>query len=119
MAFASARRRLARTVGAARCVREPLRFAGRDLSGRARTDAYRLRGSELRAVIRHPLLDLWVLEEIFRGGGYAMPATVEQRLRSLAGPPRVLDLGAHVGLFGLWFLTRFEHARLSSFEPDP
>ena len=81
--ISSARRRLARTVGAASCVREPLRFCGRELAGRSRTDAYRVRGSGLRAVVRHPMLDMWVLEEIFRNDGYALPTTVAQRLRSL------------------------------------
>ena len=118
-AISSARKRLVRTVGAASCVREPLRFCGRELSGRRRTEAYRLRGSELRAMIRHPLLDLWVLEEIFRKRAYALPAAVEQRLRSLGRALRVLDLGGHVGLFGLWFLSLFDDARVTSFEPDP
>lgn len=117
-AISSARKRLVRTIGAASCVHEPLRFCGRELSGRPRTEAYRLRGSQLRTVIRHPLLDLWVLEEIFRKRAYAMPAAVEQRLRALGRAPRVLDLGGHVGLFGLWFLTLFDGARLTSIEPD-
>jgi FkbM family methyltransferase len=117
--ISSARRRLARTAGAARCVREPYRFCGRELSGRPRTDVYRLRGCDLRAVIRHPLLDLWVLEEIFGNRTYALPAAVEQRLRSLDRAPRVLDVGGHIGLFGLWFLSQFGEARLTSIEPDP
>jgi FkbM family methyltransferase len=117
--ISSARRRLARTVGAASCVREPLRFCARELAGRSRADVYRLRGSGLRAVIRHPLLDLWVLEEIFRGGGYELPAAVGERLRSLNRKPRVLDLGGHVGLFGLWFQSLYDGARITSFEPDP
>jgi FkbM family methyltransferase len=117
--ISSARRRLARTVGAASCVREPIRFCGRELAGRPRTDTYRLRESELRAVIRHPMLDMWVLEEIFRNDGYALPHAVDERLRALGRPPRVLDLGGHVGLFGLWFLTLFPDARITSFEPDP
>jgi FkbM family methyltransferase len=118
-AISSAPKRLMRTAGAASCVREPVRFFGRELSGRSRTDVYRLRGSELRTVIRHPLLDLWVLEEIFRNRGYALPPAVERGLRSLGRPPRVLDLGGHVGLFGLWFLSRFDNAGVVSLEPDP
>lgn len=117
--MAGVRRRVARTFGAASCVREPLRFVGRELAGRRETAEYRLRGSDLRTVIRHPLLDMWVLEEVFRDRGYTMPESVAQRLQELDHPARVMDLGGHIGLFALFALEQLPDATLTSFEPDP
>jgi FkbM family methyltransferase len=113
------RTRIARALRSAQNVREPVRFAVRELSNRRRTSAYRLRGSPLRAVIRQPLIDAWVLDEIFRLGQYALPGNVTARLRSLGRAPRVLDLGGHVGLFGLSFRRWFPDASFTSYEPDP
>lgn len=111
--------RFTRAIRSAQNVREPVRFARREMSNRQRTAAYRLRGSGLRAVIRQPLVDAWVLDEIFRKQQYAIPPTVARQLRALVRPPRVLDLGGHVGLFGLSFRTAFPEAVITSYEPDP
>jgi FkbM family methyltransferase len=111
--------RLARAVRSAQNVRERVRFAIRELSNRPQTNTYRLRGSELRAVVRQPLVDAWVLDEIFRQQQYAIPETVAARLRTLGSAPRVLDLGGHVGLFGLSFRGAFPDAEITSYEPDP
>lgn len=94
-------------------------FVARELIGRPTTHVYKLRGVPYRAAIRHPLFDMWVLDEIFRNRAYAMPAAVEKRLRAHEGPLRVLDLGGHVGLFGLWFRSQFRDAQFTSYEPDP
>jgi FkbM family methyltransferase len=111
--------RLQVTRDAASNVRGRVGFIARELIGRPTTHVYKLRGAPYRAAIRHPLFDMWVLDEIFRNRAYALPALVEKRLRSLDGPVRVLDLGGHVGLFGLWFRTAFPDARFTSYEPDP
>jgi FkbM family methyltransferase len=94
-------------------------FVARELIGRPTTHVYKLRSVPYRAAIRHPLFDMWVLDEIFRNRAYAMPASVEKRLRAHDGPLRVLDLGGHVGLFGLWFRSQFRDAQFKSYEPDP
>ena len=112
-------RRLARTLGAASCVREPVRFVVRELSGRRSQAVYRLRGSGLLAPVRHPLLDMWVLEEIFRFGVYAPPPQVLERLRAAPQPVRVLDLGGHAGYFVLYLLGLLGRATVVSLEPDP
>lgn len=111
--------RVKRAVGAASCVRESIRFAGFELAGRTTTADYRLRGSALRATVRQPLLDAWVLEEIFRLGAYRFPEPVLDRLKRLGRPPAILDLGGHVGLFVLAALQSLPDARATSFEPDP
>lgn len=111
--------RLQVTRDAASTVRGRVGFIARELVGRPSTHVYRLRNSPYRAAIRHPLFDMWVLDEIFRNRAYALPAAVEARLRTLDAPVRVLDLGGHVGLFGLWFRDAFPDACITSYEPDP
>jgi FkbM family methyltransferase len=111
--------RLRRAFGAARCVQERTRFVVNELRDVPAVGDYRLRGSALRAAIRHPLLDSWVLEEVFRFRAYEPPAEVKDALSALDRAPRVLDLGGHVGLFGLYVRGLFEAAQVTSFEPDP
>lgn len=83
------------------------------------TCEYRLSGSNLLVEVRHPLLDMWVLEEIFRFGVYEPPAPVARLLRGLGRPVRILDLGGHIGCFGLFMLSLHPDATLVSYEPDP
>jgi len=111
--------RLRRTLGAATCVREPARLIANELRDAPRVGVYRLRGSGLTIHVRHPLLDIWVLEEIFRFSAYAPPPEVTSALRALRRPLRVLDLGGNVGLFALYAHTLFPDASIVSFEPDP
>lgn len=80
---------------------------------------YRLRGSGWAAEIRHPLLDMWVLEEVFRFRVYDPPAQAARLLRALGRPIRVLDLGGHVGLFALFVRQLFPVESVISFEPNP
>jgi len=100
-------------------VREPGRFAVRELRSARSTGLYRLRASGLRVQVRHPLLDMWVLEEIFRFRAYQPPPEILQRLRALGRPPRIADLGGHAGYFGLYMLGLFPQADITSLEPDP
>ncbi|MEA2348657.1 MAG: hypothetical protein QOG62_2444 [Thermoleophilaceae bacterium] len=110
--------RMARTAGAAACVRESARFAANELF-RSGTRTYTLRQRDLQALIRHPLLDAFVLEEIFRARTYEPPPEVSERIAGLGRPPHVLDLGGHVGLYALYALTLFPDADIVSWEPDP
>jgi FkbM family methyltransferase len=112
-------RRLRRTLGAASCVRERARFVVNELRDVPLVHEYRLRDSGLIAPVRHPLLDMWGLEEIFRLRVYEPPAQAAAALRALGRPPRVVDLGGNVGLFGLFALELFPGASIVSFEPDP
>jgi len=80
--------------------------------------AYRLRTSGFLAEVRHPLLDMWVLEEVFRLRVYEPPPPVRAAIEKLARPIRILDLGGHVGFFGLFALSRYPDASITSFEPD-
>jgi len=112
-------RRLRITLGAARCVEERSKFIVNELRDTRTVERYRLRGSGLLAEVRHPLLDTWVLEEVFRFRVYEPPIQVRRALRALERAPRILDLGGHAGFFGLYVWGLFENAVVTSFEPDP
>ena len=112
-------RRIRRTLGAASCVREPGRFVWRELVGAPAVGRYRLRSSGLVAHVRQPLLDMWVLEEVFRFRVYEPPREVAAGLAHLGRPIQVLDLGGHVGFFGLLIRSVLPDAQLVSVEPDP
>lgn len=83
---------------------------------------YRLRGSGLSVAIRHRSRDVAILNEIFGGTGgvisYAAPPDVVASLDS-ADAPKIMDLGANIGLFGLYVLGRWPTAQVTAFEPDP
>jgi FkbM family methyltransferase len=111
--------RIRRTVGAASCVRERVRFVHNELRDTPIVDRYQLRGSSLVAEVRHPVLDMWVLEEMFRFRAYEPPEPVIRALEGLRRPVRILDLGAHVGFFGLFMRGRLDDPAIVSFEPDP
>jgi len=92
--------------------------------GRAQTvspaaSVYTLRDSGLRVALRHGSTDAGVLEEIFNQHCYSLPAPVRAILGRLGRPPRILDLGGHIGLFGLYALGLYPEAEITSVEPDP
>jgi FkbM family methyltransferase len=100
-------------------VRGSAHFVWRELSGSRRLAQYRLRRSGRTVFIRHNTADPIVLAEIFYSGHYEPPDEVARALDCLGRPPALLDLGANIGLFGLWALERFPGARITAFEPDP
>ncbi|MEA2474927.1 MAG: hypothetical protein QOE06_2842 [Thermoleophilaceae bacterium] len=105
----------------ARLVREPLRFAWRELSGSRAPGLYRPRGTDVRVHVRHNYRDdewhdMFPLLEIFRERCYEPPGQVA----NAHGRPRyVIDLGGHLGYFGAFALTRFPGCHVVSFEPEP
>lgn len=64
--------------------------------------------------VRHRTRDLDMLTEVFHRGCYEPPADLR-----LDGVLRVADIGANVGMFGLYALRRWDVAELRSYEPDP
>lgn len=114
---------LARTLRCARAVRRPWRFTALELLGPAgRTTAHRIADSDLTVLVRHRTRDMDIFREIFGTGHapnvYDPPAPVAAVLDQ-APAPKVLDLGGNVGLFGVYVLGRWPHAKVESFEPDP
>jgi FkbM family methyltransferase len=116
---------VASAVEYARIVREPVRFAARELSGRRILGLYRPRGSDVRVFVRHNYRtdewhDTFPLLEIFRERCYEPPPEVAAMLAGGdAEPMRVVDLGGHLGYFAAWALTRFPGCRVVTFEPEP
>jgi FkbM family methyltransferase len=100
-------------------VRSTGRFIVRELTGRRAAARYRLRGSGLQVVIRHGTGDVVTLGEVFHRPDYEPPPEIARRLAALGPALSVLDLGANIGLFGLFVLSRWPQATLTGYEPDP
>jgi FkbM family methyltransferase len=112
---------LVQTVRGAMVVHRPVRFAALQL-GPARPAGHVLRKSGLKIFLRHRTRDVHILNEIFGGTGgrnsYEPPPVVADALDARRSP-KVLDLGANIGLFGAYVLGRWPRAAIRSFEPDP
>jgi FkbM family methyltransferase len=100
-------------------VRERRRFVANELRRRAVTDVYRLRESGVAVALRHHSGDILVLDEIFSQREYDPPPEVKAALGRLPTAPRIVDLGANIGLFGAWALGRFPGATIVAVEADP
>jgi FkbM family methyltransferase len=96
-------------------VRPSLRLALGELLHREDLAFYRLRDSGRPVAIRHGSAAVWVLAEVFERNCYEPRGEV----RKILGEPRaVVDLGANIGLFGLFATARWPRARIVAFEPD-
>jgi FkbM family methyltransferase len=100
----------------ARLTANPVRFALAEAVARERIVAHRLAGSEVTVLLEHGSLDVAAFDEIFYQGIYEPPAEVAA---VIGDTPRIVDLGANIGLFGAWALRRWPRARLVAYEPDP
>ena len=100
-------------------VRERRRFVINELRRRESSGVYRLRESGVAIAVRHHTGDVLVLDEIFSQREYEPPPEVERALAALPAAPRVVDLGANIGLFGAWVLGRFPGATIVAVEADP
>ena len=60
-----------------------------------------------------------VLDEIFSQQEYEPPREARVALSALGTTPRVVDIGANIGLFGAWALARFPGATIVAVEADP
>jgi FkbM family methyltransferase len=113
-----------RQIGACRgvkVVRGAARFAVLELMGTG-TGRYDLRDSGLAVHVRHRTGDVVILNKIFaRDAGrnsYEPPPQVAALLDA-APSPRILDVGANIGLFGVFAFGRWPTARVTAFEPEP
>ena len=102
-----------------RVVRETIRFALTEILGRRVLRRYRLRGSALVVHVRHSSPDVLNLDEVFYQRLYDAPDPVLRALARIGRPPRIVDLGANVGLAGAWFLGTHPGASVLAYEPDP
>ncbi|MGO9761413.1 MAG: FkbM family methyltransferase [Solirubrobacteraceae bacterium] len=111
-------KKLAWTTVEARLVDTPARYAWRELVTRQR-GIYGLRDGGSRFAVRHRSGDVEIFRKFYAYGYYNLPDEVDARLRSLARPVNVLDLGANIGFFETFTRDRLPIGRVVCFEPDP
>lgn len=100
----------------ARTVRPSAPFVARELLRRGGVHLYRVAHSGLRVAIRHGTSDVVTLGEVFHAHDYVPGPELEA---ALGGVREIVDLGANVGLFGVFAAARWPEARITGFEPDP
>jgi FkbM family methyltransferase len=107
---------LAARVLCAGTVRESAAFFAREVLRRPGMHMYRLRSSGVRVAINHAGVDAATLAEVFYHHYYEPP---EELAGVLVDPSEILDLGANIGLFGAFAVTRWTNAQITAYEPDP
>jgi FkbM family methyltransferase len=104
-------------AAAARHVTDPVRFAANELALHRATRRYTVRRSGRQVLIRHPLLDAYILNEVLAGSSYDLPSDVRT---GLAGRRvKVVDVGAHVGMATLALLDQLPDAQVVAIEAHP
>ena len=101
----------------AQAVEQVWKYVLLELTG-GKTARYTPRGNAVDVYVRHGTSDGNILQEFNMFGLYDPPADIDADLRSIE-PLRVLDLGAHIGLFGARILSLYPNAFVVAFEPDP
>jgi FkbM family methyltransferase len=102
-----------------RLVRESARFTIRELRSADSTHIYRVRESALRVQIEHGTPDVLTLDQAFYQHVYEPPQVIAGILQRLDHPLRAVDLGANIGMWGLWLHGRFRVGHITALEPDP
>lgn len=69
--------------------------------------------------LEHGTSDVPTLDEMFYQDVYEPPPGAAGRLDALGHPARVLDLGANIGLFGIWAQRRLRLGHITAVEPMP
>jgi FkbM family methyltransferase len=107
---------LAARVICAGTVRESAAFFAREVLRPPGVHMYRLRSNGVRVAINHAGVDAATLAEVFYHHYYEPP---EELAGALGDPSEILDLGANIGLFGAFAVTRWPNAQITAYEPDP
>jgi FkbM family methyltransferase len=102
-----------------RLVRESARFTLRERRAGDSVGVYRVRANGLRAQIAHHTPDVLTLDQAFYQHVYEPPPPVSALLERSAAPLSAVDLGANIGIWGLWLHGRFPVRRVVALEPDP
>lgn len=116
----SAAERISTFRDVAGIIREPVRLGWHRTRGSTSIGRYHLRGSGLVIHLRHDVLDdVATLIQTFRQDHYVLPPAAAAALDGLGRPVHAMDLGANIGMFGAWFLSRFPDGRVSAYEAEP
>lgn len=102
----------------ARAVRPSLPFFFGEARGRGGRE-YVVRANGARLFIEHGSTDAATLDQAFRQRVYEPSQAAAARLDALGHPPKVLDLGANVGMFTVWAASRWPGAKVLAAEPVP
>lgn len=108
-----------RTLSQALRLRRPWSYLAAAVLGARGPLRYELRATGVQVLLRHGTGDTTTLDEVFCSSAYEPPDIVRSALQELDRPPRVLDLGANVGLFSAFVMGRWPGAQITAFEPDP
>jgi FkbM family methyltransferase len=108
-------RHLRRLLGQAALIRERVRFVVVGLLEPRGIYTYRLRDSGTRVWLRHPV-DSWTFGDVILRRVYELPHEVRA---AIPASPSVLDLGANVGLFGVFAFQELPGCTITGYEPDP
>jgi FkbM family methyltransferase len=100
-------------------VRDRVRFVAAEHLHRGHVHRHRLRATGLEVLLEHGSPDIESFDELFCQEIYAPPPEVGAAVAALGRPPRILDVGANIGLFGTWALGRWPDATIDAYEPDP
>jgi FkbM family methyltransferase len=98
-------------------VRESPAFVAREVLRRQGSAKYHLRASGKAVWLRHSSPDIPTLDEVFYQRQYEVPAAILAELRGLGRRVGVLDLGANIGLFGV-FISELLDVEVTAVEPD-
>jgi FkbM family methyltransferase len=107
---------LAARLICARLVRESGRFFLREIVRPAGVFRYRLRDGGAIVFLRHAVQDGATMAEVFHRHDYD---PTPELLAALSDPRRILDLGANIGLFGIYAAQRWPRASIVGYEADP
>jgi FkbM family methyltransferase len=97
--------------------RSPLSFAVNELRPGRHVAVYELRERGVFVALRHKTPDILLLDEIFSQREYELPTPVARRIGAL-GPLKVADIGANIGLFGVFLSTRHPLTEVVAIEAD-
>lgn len=100
-------------------LRRPWRYLGSATLGLPGPRRYEVRATGIQVLLRHGSRDIGIFDEVFCSAAYEPPDAVVSALQELGRPPRVLDLGANIGLFSAYGSGRWPGARTTAVEPDP
>jgi len=107
-----------KAVRRSRHVRGRVSFVIRELRKSPRSRTYELRsGGYIH--IRHQGVDAFLIEEILENQIYRIPEGARSALAALDREPRIVDLGANIGLASHRLLSEFPAGSVVGYEPDP
>jgi FkbM family methyltransferase len=102
----------------ARAMRPSLPYFVGQVRGRGEGD-YVVRANGVPVHVVHGSSDAATVDQAFVSDAYEPSPAAAARVAALGRPPRILDLGANIGMFSVWASRRWPGAHLTAVEPLP